>query len=119
MGGAGRWLRRVRTVIGNVGDLPVRGAGAGDHVLERVAHPPVEVAGGQCSVGDDPGRVAGAAVAQLGREVDAGDAGGGLHDLPHGDTRPGAEVVDRLQGAADSRARPAATCAAARSPTWT
>src|SRR5690606_5430085 len=72
--GQGRQVWVVRSGVGTTG-----APGARHHVVDGVAHLPVEVAGRALPGGDDAGRVAGTAVVDLGLEVDAGDPGEGVH----------------------------------------
>src|SRR5690606_31838881 len=79
--GAGRsWVRSAG--VGVAGGL-TGSPGARDHLVQRVAHPPVEVARRQLAVRDDACRVAGATPVHLRGEVDAGDLTDRVHDLTH------------------------------------
>jgi hypothetical protein len=64
-----RLLTRFGRAVGSDPCLP----GGADDLVDGVPHPPVQIAGGELTGGDDPVRVALSARADLGGEVDAGD----------------------------------------------
>src|SRR5690606_27788037 len=69
------------------------------HLVDRVAHLPIEVTGGEFAGGDDAVGVAGSAGTDFGGEVDARDASHRIHYLLHAQALARTQVVrglDRL-----------------------
>ena len=98
--------------------LPGR-PGVADHVVEVVRGRPAEVGGGEGRVGDDAGRVARPAGAELRLEVDAEHPLDGVEHLEHRDARCRCRCCRRARRSTPSSRRAAAsTWASARSPTW-
>src|SRR5699024_5033942 len=74
--------------------------GGGDHVVQRVAHHPLQIPGSGLTGGDDPSWVTPPAGSGFGSELDPGHFAHRRHDLAHRHPITRAEVVHRLQSLA-------------------
>lgn len=88
----------MRLLDPSVGSEPLRMICAGHHVFEGMAHPPIQVSGGQIAGGDNPVGIPWAPGRDLRLEIDLCDLSGCVHALVYGDPFARSQFVDPLEG---------------------
>src|SRR4030095_15571250 len=93
--------RRAGCSFADCSALPLGGLpsspGGGNHVVDGVAHLPIEIARCEVTGRDDACRISRASRSDLRRELNAGAASDGIHDLAYREPASAAQVVNRFQ----------------------